>query len=330
MSSGKNISLTIGAFIVGAIALAFAALIFFSGGRLLAKKEHVVMYFVGSVQGLQVGAPVKLKGVVLGEVSDIQLNFQSDNKVITTPQTIVTKVDAELVMKRINLKGQTAKDEFFTDAINNGLRAQLNYQSFLTGLLYVELDFHPDVPVKMYKLQTEYSELPTMSTGFEALAKSLQEINIKGLVKNLEHMTTEVNKIVDSGLIQQSLTNFSNAAASVEKTSNSVNQLTADLQHTRQNADELFNQLNTQTPLLAQSLNNSMADFHHSLDQFNQAANSINATFSEDTPLMYQLTNTLEDVSRTARAFRNLSDTLEQQPEALLRGKSTSNPDKDH
>ena len=63
MTNSKNTSFAIGAFIVGAMVLIFIALIFFSGGRLFSKKEKVIMYFEGSVQGLQIGAPVKLKGV---------------------------------------------------------------------------------------------------------------------------------------------------------------------------------------------------------------------------------------------------------------------------
>ena len=82
MSHKKNRSLAIGAFIVGAILLVFVALLFFSGGRFFADKKRVVMYFEGSVQGLQVGAPVKLKGVVLGEIIDISINFERDNKTV--------------------------------------------------------------------------------------------------------------------------------------------------------------------------------------------------------------------------------------------------------
>ena len=120
----KPKSLHIGSFVVGAFVLVFIALLFFSGGKLFSQKERVIMYFDASVQGLQVGAPVKLKGVVLGDIVDIQLNFQSDN------QPLVTAVTADLVMQRITSKGAGVSDEFFKEAIEQGLRAQLNVQSF--------------------------------------------------------------------------------------------------------------------------------------------------------------------------------------------------------
>lgn len=326
MTTSKNTSFAIGAFIVGAILLIFVALLFFSGGRLFSEKERVIMYFEGSVQGLQIGAPVKLKGVVLGEITDIQINFQNDNK------TIVTAVTADLVMKRINSKGATVNGEFFTEAIKNGIRAQLNFQSFLTGLLYVELDFYPDSPIKLYKLQHEYRELPTIATQFEVLSKSFAELDIKGMVTHIDELAIEINNVIKSGEIQTAVKSVNRAANSIEKTSNSFNvkfsELSQNIEKTRTEVDKLLVELNTRTPELAQSLNNSLKDLHNSLEQVNKTAASIDGTFSEDAPLLNQLNTTLNEISRSAQAFRNLSETLEQQPESVLRGKNLTTKDK--
>ena len=127
-------SFTIGAFIVGAIVLIFFVLIFFSGGNIFSQKERVIMYFEGSIQGLQIGAPIKLKGVILGEITDIQINFDNSGQANDNKSTILTAVTGDLVLQRINRKGAEVKRAFFEEAIKDGLRAQLNYQSFLTGL----------------------------------------------------------------------------------------------------------------------------------------------------------------------------------------------------
>ena len=326
MTNSKNTSFAIGAFIVGAMVLIFIALIFFSGGRLFSKKEKVIMYFEGSVQGLQIGAPVKLKGVVLGEITDIQINFQNDDK------TILTAVTADLIMERINSKGASVKGEFFTEAIKNGMRAQLNFQSFLTGLLYVELDFYPESPVKLYGLQSDYRELPTVATQFEELSKSFAEMDIKGMVTHIDEFAIELNKIIKTGEIQAAIKNVKRAAISIEKTSNNVNlqvsQLAQNIEKTRAEIDKLLAELNTRTPEIAHSLNKSLQDLSLSLDQINKTAVSIDNNFSEDAPLMNQLNTTLNDISRSAQAFRSLSETLEQQPESVLRGKNSTSKDK--
>lgn len=331
----KNNSFRIGAFIVGAILLVFLALLFFSGGDLFSQKERVVMYFEGSVQGLQVGAPIKLKGVILGEITDIQINFDSNtqdngNK-NNSAKNIVTAVTGDLALKRISRKGNEISLEFFEEAIVNGLRAQLNFQSFLTGLLYVELDFFPDTPANLYGFKKNYLELPTVATGFEELTKNLQEINLKGLVKNLDQLTLRLSNIVKSGVIEQTLGSVKLAADSFTETSQTmgqdVSQLSKNLSDASRTLNTLLVSLNKQTPGVADELRASMLQLQRSLVELDKASNSVHQSFSEDAPLVNQLNETLKEISRSAQAFRTLSETIDQQPEALLRGKQV--PDED-
>ena len=320
MRHKKNRSLAIGAFIVGAILLVFIALLFFSGGRFFADKKRVVMYFEGSVQGLQVGAPVKLKGVVLGEIIDISINFERDNK------TVYTAVTADLVMKRINSNGVNVEEDFFEEAIQSGLRAQLNFQSFLTGLLYVELDFYPDSELTLYAIQKEHQEIPTIGTSFEEISRTFQELDLKGLVHNLNNLTEQVSNMVANGQVAETLSSFNRLATSLEQTSGNADKeiarLSAKMDTTLTELNTLIKQLNTQTPDMLASLKSSLEELDKSMQSFDQAAANIEHTFSEDAPLINQLTRTLEDMSRSSQAFRSLSETLEQQPEALLRGRS--------
>ncbi len=317
----KPRSVVIGAFIVGALLLVFIALLFFSGGQLFSHKERVIMYFEGSVQGLQIGAPIKLKGVVLGEITDIQINFQSDDK------NILTAVTAELALQRINRKGANVDQEFFEGAIQRGLRAQLNFQSFLTGLLYVELDFFPTMPAHLYGFQNDVLELPTVGTEFEEISKNLQDLNIKGVINNLEKLSANIAKLVESGTVEKTLGSVKTAADAIDQTAISfrtdINAISQELTKTSNELNTLLITLNTQAPAISLNLNNTLTQLQQSLAQFNDTAQTLDTTFAEDSPLVYQLNRTLKDVSRSANALRDLSDTLEEQPESLLRGKQT-------
>ncbi|QEY15845.1 MCE family protein [Cellvibrio sp. KY-GH-1] len=317
----KPRSVVIGAFIVGALLLVFIALLFFSGGQLFSHKERVIMYFEGSVQGLQIGAPIKLKGVVLGEITDIQINFQSDDK------NILTAVTAELALQRINRKGANVDQEFFEGAIQRGLRAQLNFQSFLTGLLYVELDFFPNMPAHLYGFQNDVLELPTVGTEFEEISKNLQDLNIKGVINNLEKLSANIAKLVESGTVEKTLGSVKTAADAIDQTAISfrtdINAISQELTKTSSELNTLLITLNTQAPAISLNLNNTLTQLQQSLAQFNDTAQTLDTTFAEDSPLVYQLNRTLKDVSRSANALRDLSDTLEEQPESLLRGKHT-------
>ncbi len=315
----KSKSVVIGAFIVGAILLVFIALLFFSGGQLFSHKERVIMYFEGSVQGLQIGAPIKIKGVVLGEITDIQINFQSDDK------NVLTAVTAELGLQRINRKGANVDRDFFEEAITRGLRAQLNFQSFLTGLLYVELDFFPTMPAQLYGFQKDILELPTVGTEFDEISKNLQDLNIKGLVNNLEKLSANIAKLVESGALENTLGSVKNAADSIDSAAVSlrtdINTLSHDLTNTSNELTTLLRSLNEQTPAMAKMVNGTLIQLQQSLTQFNNTAQSLETTFAEDSPLVYQLNQTLKQVSQSATALRDLSETLEQQPESILRGK---------
>ncbi|BFM13316.1 MlaD family protein [Simiduia litorea] len=332
MTANKNLSFAIGAFIFGALLLTFLALLFFSGGRLFAKKQSVIMYFEGSVQGLQIGAPIKLKGVVLGEIADIQINFQSLSKHSGgdegASQAAVTTVVADLLLKRINSSGLAASEEFLTEAVENGLRAQLNYQSFLTGLLYVELDFHPDTPVQRYGYQTALVEIPTMATEFEQISKKFQNINLEDLVSNLNQMVGRVNALLASGEIERTLVGANNTLSAIEKAANGLDGevaiLRRDLSATLAQADQLIGELNNSAPEIVASLNSSLTRLNNSLATVETAASQMAYTFSEDGQTVNKMGAALDDVRRAARALQTLSETLDQNPDAIWRGRENA------
>tara|TARA_R110002126_G_scaffold119409_4_gene260345 strand:- start:3513 stop:4484 length:972 start_codon:yes stop_codon:yes gene_type:complete len=320
MSKSQRLPLAIGAFIFGAILLVFIALLFFSGGRIFAEKAPVVMYFNNSVQGLQVGAPVKLKGVVIGEISDISIDFPNDSS-----QGVTASVHADLLLKRINLKGIQVGEEFFSHAIENGLRAQLNYLSLLTGQLYVELDFYPNTSARFHDDKDSLLELPTIATDFESLFKDLQSLNLKNVITNVDKLAQQLSDIAASGKIQQALDNFDSAATAVRNTAVHIDTTQATLgtksAEVLTKLDSLLMQLNKDEPQMVESLNLSLAALHKTLVSIDKLANQAGNSLDQNSPLVIELTNTLAEISRTARALRSLSETLDEQPEAIIRGK---------
>ena len=325
----KNNNMAIGSFIAGAFILLFFLLIFFSGGNYFTDKERVVMYFDGSVQGLQKGAPVKLKGVELGQITNIEVTFLADNL------TIVNTVTADLILKRIhhiNRRSEQSTDDIYNAVINKGLRAQLNYQSLLTGQLYVELDFYPESELRLRKLQTQYREFPTIKTDFESLFSEIESIDIIAVSNSLVSVLSSLDKLLKSEKIDNAVNDFSVAAQAVEKTANHIGSVatkfsaeTATLNTKLSISLDAFNglvdQINHQVPLLNTEFITTLTDLRETFTHINEAMKTAEGTFSEDSQLIEQLKGSAEEVDRAAQAFRRLSDTLEQQPEALLRGK---------
>src|SRR5215831_11015580 len=164
---------TIGAFVVGAIVLLIAGALLFGGGKFLQEKLPYVLFFDSSVEGLNVGAPVIFRGVQMGQVTAISA--------IADPQTydIRIKVTIDLVRGtvKVGAEGQGFQDprQAMQALLQKGGRATLRMQSFVTGLLYVALDFFPDTPVRLLGLDPTVPELPTIPSDMDQLKSSVQQ-----------------------------------------------------------------------------------------------------------------------------------------------------------
>src|SRR5262244_2292317 len=134
----------IGAFVVGAVALLLAALVVWGGTGLFRKKLDYVLFFDAAVTGLTKGAPVLARGVKVGEVTDVQLRWGQKGV-----------VGVYVTLEPRSLKGiaEGGPREAVERAVkDDGLRAQLRMQSFVTGVLYVSLDHRPDTPIVLRSL----------------------------------------------------------------------------------------------------------------------------------------------------------------------------------
>ncbi|MEM8659926.1 MAG: MlaD family protein, partial [Pseudomonadota bacterium] len=178
-------TVAIGAFVMGAILIGVTIVIFTLGSGFGAKREKAVMVFDGSVKGLVIGAPVTLRGVQIGQVTKLELMLDAD------AIELIMVVEAEISesnIRRLGNNPETVADEL----IARGLRAQLRTQSLLTGLLYVQLDFHPDKPPVFVDLQTEHLQIPTIPTELEMLTQKLEEIDLSKLAERVESIVTDL------------------------------------------------------------------------------------------------------------------------------------------
>ena len=166
----------IGAFVVGAVVLTVAGLLLFSGGKLFTEKAQFVMFYDTSVNGLNVGAPVKFRGVQVGEVTEIVA--------LTDPKefSVVIEVVIEIIpgnftdmTTRTALRSARDRRAQINTLIQRGMRAALQLQSMVTGLLFIELDFRPDTPVKLLGLNNQYLELPTVPSTMEQLMANVRQ-----------------------------------------------------------------------------------------------------------------------------------------------------------
>jgi paraquat-inducible protein B len=172
------------------------------------QKRPWVLYFEGSVRGLSLGAPVDFRGIQIGRVTDIVLEFDWEKLAFRIPVLV------ELEPDRIDWIGKQTMDrrqgmEFL---VEKGLRAQLKQGSLLTGQLYVAMDMYPDAPPAKIVWSEPYAEIPTIPTPMEEITRNVTKIvekfekipleqignDLRDTMANLNKTTEDLQKLVQN------------------------------------------------------------------------------------------------------------------------------------
>jgi paraquat-inducible protein B len=208
----------IGAFVVGAVALAVIGLVLLGSFHLFDQPVKVVMFFDESVAGLSVGAPVAFRGVKLGEVTAIR------TRVGTTRIAVFADLERRPFMERGGaetgplIAGGVSAEAFLRDAIQQtGLRAQLALQSLVTGQLVVSLVLRPDTPIAETRLERARLEIPTIPTFREQVNEALQKVPWDKVLTSVQETLERVNTLVKSPEIPRALAALEAALGDTQK-----------------------------------------------------------------------------------------------------------------
>jgi len=317
--SDKPNTVAIGVFIVGAALIAISAVIFFGGSGWGGNKNKVVMVFDGSVKGLSIGAPVALRGVQIGQVTDIHLIFNTNTIDIT--MTVEAEIDGDSFETRGDADGYLG-DEM----IARGLRAQLNSQSILTGLLYIQLDFHPNTPANIVDIDSPYDQIPTIPTDLQRITKDLESMDFVGIAKDVQSIAQSLNAFVDTPDFQHLPGDLHNTLVSFDALSKRLNTQLArtgpKLDTFLDESSQVLNTLQSEIPHISSAAIHTMKVLDKAMAAFEKTAIDIDHLVSDDSATTYALNKALREISLAARELQLLAKTLEEHPEVLLRGKS--------
>ncbi|BBO18812.1 paraquat-inducible protein B [Candidatus Brocadia pituitae] len=226
MSKPANKTL-IGAFIIGAIALLVVAVLIFGSGKFLKKTHYAVVFFEGSIKGLNEGAPVIFQGVKIGAVTNIRLVYDPANDSVRIP--VIIELEPDKFERTDVVERQPEKN--LKMLIERGLRAQLQMQSIVTGQLMIALNFFPDRPATYIGFIKEYPEIPSIPTPLQELAKTIEELQLKEIVKKLNLTLNSVRKLIQhiDKKIDPLIANLSDTS---EITQNTLESMQATLKQT--------------------------------------------------------------------------------------------------
>jgi len=254
--------------------------------------DSYVLVFNQSVRGLQPGAPVDFRGIVVGEVAAIHTQYDPQSDRISIPVEI--RIYPERFTSRLRggapKSGRLGKDgKFIARLVERGLRAQLRTASLLTGQLYVAFDFFPDAPRTKLDFAQSPPELPTRASTLEDLQSTLLS-----LANKLERVPLE--------------------------------EMAADFSRTLQSIDALAKRLDTELAPEARAtlveMRKMLGEATKTMGDASRTLVSAEKSLAPDSALFSELQDAARELARTAQSLRTLADYLERNPQALLRGKS--------
>ncbi len=312
----------VGGFVIGAILLTVAAVLLFSSGSLFTKTYTVVAVFPGNVKGLAVGAAVEMRGVRIGSVSDIKILTDLKTKTVTVPVYFEIERSSMKDMAFQDLSDdELSKDEWEQEVealVEAGLKAQLSLKSLVTGQMIVDVDFHPDAPIKLTDIDSRYLEMPTIETITDRVINKLRDLPLTELVSKAIRLLENIDQVVTSQEVRETLANMQQVTEDAHQLLTNVDAqvepLSSSVKTTMDDISSLTRTVDGQVKPLSES---AVA----ALNEAKNALSSIDDLVGKDSATRADLENALQELSRAANSIRNLTDYLEQHPEALLKGK---------
>lgn len=321
--SNKSQSTAIGGFVLGAIVLLVGAILFFAKARFNEPVSHFVMFFDGSLAGLDEGSPVVFKGVKVGSVRKIEVVSDRENLNIYTPVYVNIYPDS---FKGLN--GDSG-DEDIKDITNRivekGLKGTLETQSLVTGKMRIALEFRPEVPIKRRGIIKDVTEFPTAPSALSVFADEVSKLPLADIANNMNQLLENANALITAADFGTSLNNLNETISRyrevAETFNNEIKPVAIEFKQTMDEYEKFAKNLNDTVPSLITNIEKRFEGLEKVLTDTQQLVASVEHTYGQDSEVQFQLNQTLEELSKAAHSIRVLTDYLERHPEALIYGK---------
>ncbi|MFZ4775310.1 MAG: MlaD family protein [Terrimicrobiaceae bacterium] len=300
--SAKPDYFRIGVFVAGGAGLLVFALLVFGGGQMFRPKIEVETYIRGTVQGIDLGSPVKFRGVLIGKVT--QINFAFTEYDLKETDGLYNYVVLIMQINREVFPGMFKDDitPMLAKGVEQGLRVRIEPQG-ITGLNYLDLDYFdptrfpalwPPWKPKVYYIPSAPGELTSFLDSINGILHEVERLNIGGISKTGTELLENLNKAVVGAEVDK----ISGDLQTLIKDSNSILQK-ARIPELSADAQKFLNELEASNRELRTILKNI------------EPATKLNPT---------QIRNIVGNLNTTTANLEQLSETVKKRPSLLLWG----------
>jgi paraquat-inducible protein B len=314
----------VGAFILGAMGLAVAGILFFGGTRMFTRTLHAVAFFSESVAGLEVGAPVTFHGVRIGLVKKVTIEFSTATMSARIP------VVMEFQPEQITWEGGRRLTEDRTEferLIRAGLRARLQMQSFVTGQLRVDLELDPEAPARLTGASPDLPEIPTVPSELGQLWAQLTKLRLQDLADSAQGAFASLDRVlkhIDS-VLDPLVGNANDALVTARQTFRTGDDAIARLKDEASTAlrdlDALLVDARSQVGPRGTELSRTLNSADRAARQAEALLASLNGAVQPRSQLRGNLEAAIRDLAAAAGSLRDFASTIERNPNALLLGR---------
>jgi len=316
----------IGLFMIGGAILALIGIATLASTAWFGSRHTFISYFDETVNGLERGAPVKFQGVPVGTVTGLLIQIHQQEKTFRVP--IQYEIDLEKLTTAVGSYLRLDQEAVLRQQIADGLRAQLQMESLVTGQLYVELSYRTDPPPPVLESSAPYPEIPTTPSLLAAFGTEAGS-----LVADVLQILFRVNEMLEEIDMREINTAVVASAQAVERlvgseelvaAIGSIPEITVQLNRTLEETEVLANRLSDAIEPLQAGMQGTFEEATLTLQSARVAIADARALLSTDSGLGYGLDQTLASLREAAEALRTLAISLERTPDMLIRGSSPS------
>lgn len=248
-----------------------------------------------SIRGLQPGSPVEYFGIKVGQVSQINFaSIQTNQRENVASIDVIVDIQPERMAQQISERADFEKH--MNDMINNGLRAQLESGSFITGGLYIELVETKNTEKNPLDYQEGYAIIPTIPGNVNqagakvaSIIDKIDRIPIIEMGNDLSNSLRQINTLITE-------LNDHNFAGNLSSAANHIGHASKDFKQITLSASE-------------------------SLTQLQKTLSTLEESIAPDSQLYFELLETLKGVNESADSLRQFTDELNRYPQSLILGK---------
>ena len=310
-----------------------ATVLFVVGGRKLFQPTFTFeTYFNGSVSGLELGAPVRFRGVPLGQVSEILTSAATYEKDVPLDR----RREYIVVRAKVNFSADEAEQlkRDMAQLVKKGLRAQTQLAG-LTGQQYLAIDFvdAAKYPPLAFQWEPKYTFVPSAPSlsgeiiaNAQAFLSSLNEADVKTLARNLNALVVNLDKKVSETPVAEFVRDADATVVRIDRIL-----AAAPIDHALRKIDSAAARLDEllADPGLKQTVDNAAAvsgrlrgladrgDLDRMIKHINAMAERLDALIGDN---QFDVRVIVQDLRVTADNLRVLSENVKRNPAGVLLG----------